>query len=371
MNLRQQNQTLSSESNDVSHNNWSTKINTAPQIHLPKIWVKKSKPKPSKVIDTYWYFASERQKIYEKRVKNIAAPWTSDDILQTYKFTNAFRVADRTSQYLVKNVIYDANWSLNDVVFRVLLFKFFNKISTWELLRTNLGNIEFQDFDWDKCNNVLNSAISKNLAIYSAAYIMPSGTKHFRYPKKHTMHLELLRQMMSDQFPLRLKDCDSMESAYKLILAYPTIGPFLAYQFITDINYSEYFDYSESEFVVPGPGAKDGLRKCFTTFGDYSENDIIREICESQETAFKERRLRPCNLFGRTLQYIDCQNLFCEVDKYARVAHPDVVGISKRTRIKQKYNYENQIPNPWFPPKWKIILNDHNLNVDLNSFISY
>ena len=60
------------------------------------------------------------------------------------------------------------------------------------------------------------------------------------------------------------------------------------------------------------------------------------------------------SLWGRPLQLIDCQNLFCEVDKYARVAHPDIQGISGRTRIKQVYS-----PNPdpieyWYPPKWGI-----------------
>jgi len=38
---------------------------------------------------------------------------------------------------------------------------------------------------------------------------------------------------------------------------------FLAYQFVTDINYSEITDFSEMDFVVPGPGARDGLKKCF------------------------------------------------------------------------------------------------------------
>src|SRR5258707_9985183 len=40
---------------------------------------------------------------------------------------------------------------------------------------------------------------------------------------------------------------------------------------------------------------------------------------------------------SRRLQLIDCQNLFCEVDKYARVAHPNIAGRTGRTRIKQKF----------------------------------
>ena len=37
----------------------------------------------------------------------------------------------------------------------------------------------------------------------------------------------------------------------------------------------------------------------------------------------------------RSLQLIDFQNLFCEIGKYARVAHPEFAGASGRTRIKQ------------------------------------
>ena len=39
---------------------------------------------------------------------------------------------------------------------------------------------------------------------------------------------------------------------------YPTIGDFLAYQYITDLNYSTLTNFTEMEFVVPGPGAKHG-----------------------------------------------------------------------------------------------------------------
>ena len=44
----------------------------------------------------------------------------------------------------------------------------------------------------------------------------------------------------------------------------------------------------------------------------------------------------------------------CRSDKYARVAHPDVRGISGRTRIKQKYAPDAEPLTAWFPPKWKL-----------------
>ena len=65
------------------------------------------------------------------------------------------------------------------------------------------------------------------------------------------------------------------------------IGDFLAYQFITDVNYSPLTDFSEMEFVVPGPGARDGIHKCFETLGESSPADVIRIIAETQETAIR------------------------------------------------------------------------------------
>ena len=44
--------------------------------------------------------------------------------------------------------------------------------------------------------------------------------------------------------------------------------------------------------------------------------------------------------------------LFCEISKYARVAHPDVAGASGRTRIKQILKPDETPLSVWFPPKW-------------------
>jgi len=54
-----------------------------------------------------------------------------------------------------------------------------------------------------------------------------------------------------------------MQRAFELLKSYPGLGDFLAYQYVTDINYSEITDFTEAEFVVPDPGALDGIQKCF------------------------------------------------------------------------------------------------------------
>ena len=108
------------------------------------------------------------------------------------------------------------------------------------------------------------------------------------------------------------------------------------------------------EFVIPGPGARDGIRKCFFNFGGLSEAELIRLVTERQNEEFNRLGIEFKSLFGRPLQLIDCQNLFCEVDKYARVAHPTIAGLSGRKRIKQVYQPTMKSITYWYPPKWGI-----------------
>lgn len=318
-------------------------------------FVKKQRPKPSKVFDTYWKFAAKRQEVFFARLEGRPTPWVDDQILNEYKFTNAYRASDRVSQYLIKNVIYSKRWSMTDTVFRTLLFKFFNKIETWQLLESQFGEICTATFDVSKFDRVFENAMRAGGTIYSAAYIIPSGSgERYKGVRKHLFHLLLLESLMKNNFPRMLKKAKSMEEGYKLLLGIESLGKFLAYQFITDLNYSGHLNYSEMDFVVPGPGALDGIKKCFTSMGDYTEADIIRLMADEQELNFERLGYKFKSLWGRPLQLIDCQNLFCEVDKYSRVAHPDVAGISGRTRIKQKFNPNHSHLDVWYPPKWDI-----------------
>lgn len=325
-----------------------------PGESAPTVVTRRQPPTPTVVFDTYWRFAAERQNVYLRRVRGRRPPWTTDPILREYKFTSPYRAADRVSQYLIQHVIYDRQRGLRDTVFRILLFKLFNKIETWECLLSATDELVEATFDVSHFDRVLTTALDHGASIYSAAYIMPSGPTSVRRSRKHRMHLALLNKLLKENFPERLASSPTMLHAYEMLRTLPSIGPFLAYQFITDLNYSDHFLFSEMEFVMPGPGARDGIRKCFTALGDYAEADLIRWISDRQEQEFSERGLPFESLWGRPLQLIDCQNLFCEVDKYARVAHPEISGRSGRTRIKQRFVAHSSLLRPWFPPKWSI-----------------
>jgi hypothetical protein len=308
---------------------------------------------PTAVFDTYWRFAARRQDLYLARARAATGPWTDDPILAAYRFTNCYRASDRVSQFAIREVAYAGDQDPLDLTFRVLLFKFFNKISTWHLLNDELGPIKWSRWRPEVARSVLDSAWHKGQRLYSAAYMIPPP--RLGGSRKHHDHLLLAETMMHDGLATRLERAPSLAAAFELLRRYPGLGDFLAYQFAIDLNYSTALGFPESQFIVAGPGARDGIRKCFGPAAAGIEPHIIAYVADTQADHFARLGLEFAWLGGRPLQLIDCQNLFCEVDKYARVAHPEIPGISGRSRIKQCYRSDfSPMPPPWFPPKWGI-----------------
>ena len=110
--------------------------------------------------------------------------------------------------------------------------------------------------------------------------------------------------------------------------------------------------HSEQDFVVAGPGAIDGLSKCFKSLGDYTPSDTILWLSDMQTEEFARYGFDFDGLWGRALQPIDMQNLLCEVSKYTRATHPEIKGCYGRKRIKQRFKITSALLKPFFPPKW-------------------
>jgi hypothetical protein len=308
-------------------------------------------PRQTRVFDAYWTFAAARQSIFFQRLAGEPPPWTRDPILQHFKFTNAYRASDRTSQYLIKHVIYAGDQEPAEVCFRTVLFKVFNRIETWEALAEAIGEISIASFDPDRYRTVLDGMRARGASLYSAAYIMPpvSVTVDGR---KHTGHLQLVSRMLNERLGEGVVATSSLRDLYLLLSRYPSFGPFLAFQIAIDLNYGPALAFDEADFVVAGPGAREGLAKCFRDRGDWSDEDLIYWTADRQEEEFERRGIKFRDLWGRPLKPVDCQNLFCEVAKYSRVAHPRYTPPGGRSRIKQRFTSDRYLPAVWYPPKW-------------------
>ena len=283
-----------------------------------------------------------------RRLRGAPLPWTTDPIISRYRFTNAYRAADRASQFLIA-LQYAGSQSEEDLFFRTTLFRIFNKIETWQALESACDGLSWPSYRFERYGEVLTHIQRCGKPIYSAAYVIPPV--RMNEVRKHENHLRLIELLMKEQVAHRLTDCRSAQDAYRLLRSFPGLGSFLAYQLLIDLNYSSLLNFSEMDFVVAGPGARDGIRKCFRAIG-VTDPDIVRYMADTQDEHFARLGLKFDDLWGRPLQLIDCQNLFCETDKYARVAHPELRGQLGRTRIKRTYHAGGPTQRPWFPPKW-------------------
>lgn len=101
-----------------------------------------------------------------------------------------------------------------------------------------------------------------------------------------------LRQMIDERLADRLRQAPDLATAYEMLLRYPGLGRFLAFQYAIDLNYAEMLNFSESEFVVAGPGAIDGISKCFEDCARYRPEDIIQSMAETAEHALEREITR-------------------------------------------------------------------------------
>ena len=304
------------------------------------------------VYRTYWTFAAERQRIFEARLAGLPAPWTDDEILKSYRFCNVFRAADRVSQHLIQNAAYgDCTADADDLFLRVVLHRLFSRPTTWDLLQGKLGSIDAATFNAEAYGSILDDAFDHGQRIYTNAFIL-CATPAYGFGRKHRNHLALLQAMLADGVPSRVTRARSLEAVYWELRSWPLIGPFMAYQLAIDLNYSPLTEFSEDDFVVPGPGALRGIAKVFVDLGGLSPAEAISWLVEQQHLLGSQFDLAAPSLFGRPLHAIDCQNLLCEVDKYCREAHPTLT--SNRSRIKQRFVSEPAPYKLFFPPEWRI-----------------
>ncbi len=304
------------------------------------------------VYELYWTFAARRQAALEQRLAGEPAPWTDDPILQAYKFCNVFRATDRVSQYMIRDVAYAADaGSTADLIFQIVAFRTFSKTATWESLRRQFGEVpKLTHLRSPGFEAALEQAKTENGGLYTGAFIL-CAQKAFGYDEKHRNHVALFRHMFFEQdLAHRISGANSLEAVVQLLQSFPLMGPFMAYQTAIDLNYSEVLGFSENDYTQAGPGSLRGLKKAFVTLGDYTPSEAIQWMVDRQADEFARLGLTFKGLFGRLLHAIDCQGLFCELDKYCREAAPHLA--SNRTRIKARFSPSPEPMALYLPAKW-------------------
>ena len=303
----------------------------------------------------YFRFMEERMKIFWGRYYKNPAPWTSDTILKSYKFTNVYRACDRVSQYLIKEIINQVDKTLSgeDILLNILLFKVFNRIDTWEQIKKSYPTITVNNFDAETLSQLL-THLREYGPIFNPAYIMTGSSRNYHFLRfKHERWLKMIEtEIVKEKKLFAIIKAKTLKDVYDILLSCTFIGPFLAYQYAIDMNYSDVIDFDENSFVQAGIGAQRGIKKCFFKLNGYSFEDAIRYTYDHFDIYQERYGTSFDDLFGRTPKLIDLQNCFCETDKYLREKLPDLHVGNKR--IKQRFKRKSNPIDFFFPPKWKL-----------------
>jgi hypothetical protein len=234
----------------------------------------------------------------------------------------------------------------------VLLFKRFNLISTWQWIEKHFFPVMLEGFELDRYVQVFDQLRQQERSIYNTAY--NAGRVQGPYPDKHGNHLLALKQAEQSGLFQRILEAQSLRRVANLIQDIPGVGSWLAYQYSVDLNYTPHINFSENDYVVCGPGAKSGITKCYGDIPSSGYEDAVRHMVDSQDWLPAQYGYDFKDLFGRPLHLIDCQNIFCELEKYSRVSHPHLSGKHKTVRFRFAYDPTKPNIRPFFPPKWNL-----------------
>lgn len=281
-------------------------------------------------LDLYFYWIHERETIrINKEVLRHEPPWTDDPILQKFKFCQVFREEDRTTRWFkrhIRNVWRDDP----EVLMATVIFRWFNFIETGRtLVRHNLH------IEWDRKKAI--EEITKQDKWVTGAYIVKTPNRM----DKVTGVAECISHMWSDREKLvdQILATESLEKSWEILRDYPYMGPFMAYEVITDLRHTYLLRDAKDilTWANAGPGAMRGLNRLAGRDLDFSRrshpwNDEMRELWE-----ISRERLNSNLIDLSRFEMREIEGGLCEFDKYSRI-------LNEEGRTRSVYKYDENLP---------------------------
>jgi hypothetical protein len=270
------------------------------------------------MVDRYFKFIEDRHAIYIARQDGKSYPWTDDPILKTYKFTNVFRQLDTGTIWYTENIAKPHAES-PALFFHTCAYRMMNFWPTYEQILKELGF--FEEFDKVKFGNVLRKRKHMNQKVFTSAHMITGtlgGDKIHQVVDLGMQEIWDFRNQIVPQLG------DSLESAYNRLMDFhvPGIGPFIAYEIITDLRHTRYLEHADDimSWANPGPGAMRGMDRIY---GVYRKNEkyqtTTREVYIAIMNWLLEKSPEHLADWVPTMEMRDIEHSLCEFDKYERV----------------------------------------------------
>jgi len=294
-------------------------------------------------LKAFWTFVCERHTIWNQRFQlHLPPPWTKDPVLQRYRFTNVYRRLDRGTIFYLHNIAR-LSYSLEEVVFRTLVYRLFNRASTYLTLNSE-GLLTPAEWRVGRAARLLRRLRRDVGPVFTGAF-MVTGSVRRGAPDKIGNYCRLIKEWKEvlPTFTVRLRQACTLKELWCVLGELDGIGKFLAYEIATDLDYTNYFTFSEDDFVNPGPGCRRGIDRV-VRFDDLGERNypyagVIAELRWHQEEFFAQYDLLFPYWNDYPLTLRDIEHSLCEFSKYMRFREALAKGVPPRGRAR-RFNSE-------------------------------
>ena len=278
----------------------------------------------------FLYWVKERQQILLKRRAGKPKPWTNDEVLSSYYFTNVQRENDKVTTWFRDN-IRDPLKSSQDVVFATIAFRWFNWPETGEQLLkqpTDTSHGAFTDWKLDMVKSKLHGLKEHGAKVFTGAFTISNGgstkSKIDRVCDDYIQPAWNIRGELYQDLVSRPR----MSASFDRIKVFPGFGGsgFMAAQVICDLAYTHVLQDAPDwwTWCSWGPGSKKGMNKVF----GFDESHSMSKP-EWHKNLEYLRQLISKKL-GMNLHARDVQSCCCEFSKYER-------GLQGTGRLKRRY----------------------------------
>ena len=313
------------------------------------------------VLEIWKHWIIERNRIYIRReIEHRPHPWTEDEIMKTFRFTNVKRWQDRESRWLIDNICANDCLSMEDKVYNCILFRLWNKGSSFEIIcgkgitTEDLRKTPIEEFE----SRVTDYSSSHPEYIWFTSAFNTGGLKQaWKYPGKsyRNTHTKGKREEFDNPvlcIPVRMiyivKDCiekdlyrriiqsPTAEAVFQCLMGVKGLAEFLAYQVYVDLTYIPGFPFTEEDFVKAGPGCKAGEDYLFKSRSGLSYDEALYWLRDHQDEFFGDSLRREFSYLPeerQRLTVMDIENSMCELGKYCKVYF-------NKGRPKNKYHYK-------------------------------
>ena len=203
-------------------------------------------------LEGFFDYAKERYRIKLRREEGTPPPWTEDPILQEYRFCHIFREDDKTTQWFRRYLRDPLAEDPIKVIKATIGFRWFNRIETGQ----RIVSILFEN-GWNAQR--VRWALRGVSPIVTGAYLIktPAGMNK----------LEGIIWCMKQLKGLARLQGESLEEAHQILMTFPYLGAFMAYEIVTDLRYTCVLRGAADiySWANPGPGAARGLAHIFGT----------------------------------------------------------------------------------------------------------